>query len=339
MHLYLIPNDILYLITCHLNIQEYHNLNMISKELNLLMIPKLTWKAYLHSTYLVKSNIPFKNIMTPMLDYIDNDRLQRLANHGYFDIVENYLKKFYNGQCCLTLTNESKHAIFYFAVKGNCKSIVNIILGDSSFNPTDYTTDSKLTLTPTTHHTKFSTLTKVNNHIVTSSCLGYDDILKILLIDGRIDPTVFGNFCIRQCSQQGFTSCVELLLGDGRVDPSDENNEAICQASRFGHDKVVELLLSHSSVNPAVSNNLPIRWASEKGHLNCISLLMKDNRVDPSAKDNEALNEAIRYNHWDCVDTLMSDPRVSESESGMWLRNQYQTYHQLMEVDSQVDVF
>ena len=60
------------------------------------------------------------------------------------------------------------------------------------------------------------------------------------------------NYAIRQASMNGHIEIVRLLLKDGRVDPSDLNNWAIREASIYGHTDIVKLLLD----DPRVRKNL-----------------------------------------------------------------------------------
>ncbi|KAI8893092.1 hypothetical protein BC833DRAFT_625214, partial [Globomyces pollinis-pini] len=57
------------------------------------------------------------------------------------------------------------------------------------------------------------------------------DIIRVLLKDGRLDPSVGDNYAIRCASQDGYTEIVQMLLEDKRVDASDDDNYAIRIAS------------------------------------------------------------------------------------------------------------
>lgn len=50
-----------------------------------------------------------------------------------------------------------------------------------------------------------------------ASLLGFTEIVKILLKDDRIDPTVFDNEAIRWAVQRGNYDIVEILIKDKRV--------------------------------------------------------------------------------------------------------------------------
>jgi len=114
-------------------------------------------------------------------------------------------------------------------------------------------------------------------------------IVKILLTDSRVNPSINNNYALRWASKNGHTEIVKLLLADERVDPSDQNNQAIQISSFYGHADIVKLLLEvglnkeftkRERVNPADLANQAIRYASKNGHTEVVKLLLTDKRVD-----------------------------------------------------------
>lgn len=73
---------------------------------------------------------------------------------------------------------------------------------------------------------------------------GHFEIVKLLILDKRIDPSSYDNQMIRYASQLGNVQIVELLLADLRVDIGFGNNCAIKLAFRYNHLDVVKLLIS-----------------------------------------------------------------------------------------------
>ncbi len=69
------------------------------------------------------------------------------------------------------------------------------------------------------------------------------EVVKLLLKDKRVDPSVQNNSAIVWASQYGHLE-VMLLLADKRVNPSDKNNDAIALATRYGYDEISKLLLA-----------------------------------------------------------------------------------------------
>ena len=59
---------------------------------------------------------------------------------------------------------------------------------------------------------------------------------------------------LKNASENGHLKVVKMVLADGRVDPSSNNNWAVKGASENGHSEIVELLLADERVNLLVSN-------------------------------------------------------------------------------------
>ena len=95
---------------------------------------------------------------------------------------------------------------------------------------------------------------------------------------GKVDLKEFGSKALISASQLGHTEVVKFLLADDRVDPSIEYNKAIILASRYGHPEVVKLLLTDERVDPSAQNNDAIMWASKEGKLEVVKLLLADKR-------------------------------------------------------------
>ena len=145
---------------------------------------------------------------------------------------------------------------------------------------------------------------------------GNTEAVRLLLADGRVDPSARGNSAIRWASSKGHTEIVGLLLADGRVDPSARGNEAIRWASWNGHTETVRLLLANGRVDPSANDNYAIKSASSNGHTDIVGLLLADGRVDPSANDNSAIQWASSNGHTDIVRLLLADGRVDPSARG-----------------------
>ncbi len=92
---------------------------------------------------------------------------------------------------------------------------------------------------------------------------GYNDVVELLLADGRADPTAEKNYAIVRSSINGNADIVKLLLADGRADPAARNNYAIQWSSQKGHADVVRLLLADAHVDSTTTNNLAIRMSCE----------------------------------------------------------------------------
>ena len=150
---------------------------------------------------------------------------------------------------------------------------------------------------------------------------GRVEIVRRLIQDKLVDPSVDNNYAILSASEFGRIDIVELLLQDCRVDPSVNNNDPIRSASKYGYLAVVDRLLKdppswhpyRGSVDPSDGDNEAIINASGGGRLDVVERLLQDPRVDPSYDNNKAIRYARRCEHMDVVARLKQDPRVIQT--------------------------
>ena len=154
----------------------------------------------------------------------------------------------------------------------------------------------------------------VPGYLFVEAChCGITEIVRLLLLDPRVDPSANDNEAIQHAISERNTEIVRLLLADPRVDPSTNENFPIRTSSHVGYTEMVRLLLADPRVDPSTNNNEPIRTASANGHAEVVRLLLADPRVDPSADDNEAIRTASAHGHTKVVRLLLADPRVDPS--------------------------
>lgn len=137
------------------------------------------------------------------------------------------------------------------------------------------------------------------------------ELVKILLVDGRTDPTVDDSEVLRLAAEYGYYEIVELLLADGRADPGAKNSNALYQAARHGHDKIVHLLLRDHRVNPAANQCEAFRWAVINGCIATIKVFLRDVRINPGADNNFALTYSIEDKNDKIVQLLLDDGRIN----------------------------
>jgi ankyrin repeat protein len=119
-----------------------------------------------------------------------------------------------------------------------------------------------------------------------------EDLVKLLLKDGRDDPAMYDSIITDACKNK---EIVKLLLDDGRADPSVYHNEAIGMACQLGCMETVQLLLTDPRVNPADDNNNAIYWACHNGHFEITQLLFNHQKVNPTGQDH------IKFKHGEMV--------------------------------------
>lgn len=64
-------------------------------------------------------------------------------------------------------------------------------------------------------------LIPTNHMLLRASMLGNDLVVRLLLEDGRVDPTFKNNIILRMAVENGSVEIVRLLLADGRVNVND----------------------------------------------------------------------------------------------------------------------
>jgi ankyrin repeat protein len=106
---------------------------------------------------------------------------------------------------------------------------------------------------------------------------GYPEILKILLKDPRIDPTVDDNGLILVAAEDGNIEIVKLLLKDPRIISA---TDALEGAIKYRHRDVIELLLQSPKVNPPINNNYLLFLGSKPGGLDILELLLRHPKID-----------------------------------------------------------
>lgn len=135
-------------------------------------------------------------------------------------------------------------------------------------------------------------------------CKLFEDIAKYCY---RIEHQIW----IKKACLDGRIEIVKKLLKNPYVDPSIDDNYPIIYSSLRGYDKIIVELLKDSRVNPAAQNNFAIQGASANAHMEVVSVLLKDSRVDPSANGNYAIRIATVYNNISVKEELLKDPRVT----------------------------
>ena len=142
------------------------------------------------------------------------------------------------------------------------------------------------------------------------------DIVRLLLCDPRVDPSVWNQQAIQWASREGHIDIVHLLLADPRVDPSAGNQYAIREASVKGRTEIIRMLLADPRVDPSIDPSAcrieAIFTTARTGNVDIFRMLLVDPRVDPSANNQEAIRMATQKGHTEVVRMLLVDPRVKK---------------------------
>lgn len=174
--------------------------------------------------------------------------LSASAEKGHSEVVKLLLK---DGR--LNPGWKSNMAIWKAANNGDT-AIVELLLADPRVDPSDHD----------------------NMAIIAALICGHIDIVKLLLTDKRV---VVSEYNFEDVVRKSNVEIVRILLEDGRVNPSFDNNLPIRIATKNGNDRIVRLLLADDRVDPTINNNELLDIALNEGRYDIVELLKRDKRV------------------------------------------------------------
>eukprot|EP01117_Protostelium_nocturnum_P018901 TRINITY_DN8008_c0_g1_i1.p1 TRINITY_DN8008_c0_g1~~TRINITY_DN8008_c0_g1_i1.p1 ORF type:complete len:308 (-),score=54.59 TRINITY_DN8008_c0_g1_i1:13-936(-) len=117
---------------------------------------------------------------------------------------------------------------------------------------------------------------------------GYESLVSLMLSDPRMD-TFFASSRhrdqpIRLACQYNKLQILSLLLLDGRSDPTVYNNELVERAAEKGNHEILEMLLNHPKVDPGILDGAPLKWAVHNSDMKAINLLLNHPRSQAPMK-------------------------------------------------------
>jgi hypothetical protein len=68
--------------------------------------------------------------------------------------------------------------------------------------------------------------------------MGHTKILRLLLTDHRVDPTLFDNYAFRHSVIKNHVESIKLMLCDPRIDPGANHEDIFSAACGLGHFEV-----------------------------------------------------------------------------------------------------
>lgn len=170
--------------------------------------------------------------------------------------------------------------------------------------------------------------------MIASAGEGDADLIRLLLEDGRCDPSMKHNSPFLFACWSGNIDAVTLLMNDERVDVDDavpimlgqHNVNAIDAAILGNRPEVLRLLLRDGRCDPAEDNNVALLDACKRGLYECAKILLADRRVNPVLPDPDDdvedrfpwLIKACKRGHVQIVRLLLDDARVQS-----WLMEGY----------------
>ncbi|KAJ3253963.1 hypothetical protein HDU77_004298 [Chytriomyces hyalinus] len=120
---------------------------------------------------------------------------------------------------------------------------------------------------------------------------GHADIVKLLLAHPAVNPNMITEHdLIGRAVERQYDDVLELLIEDGRCNLTRDNSAAFRQAIEDGYVEGVVLLLKHADTDPNADNHFALKKASELGYIEIVERLLKDPRVQDSPSMNAAMN-------------------------------------------------
>jgi len=175
---------------------------------------------------------------------ITNDPTQLTMTNTIFK----YQFIYYTSPLCI-----NKNEIFWKACRNNKDDIIRVLL----------------------HHVSQSDIESQ----ITHACL-YKSIENLKLLFSNTNRKISCPIsALYLAIYSGNYDIVKYLIEEGKVDPSLPNNQAIINASSDGSVNIVRLLLEDKRVDPSAQNNDAIKWAKNHGHHQVVSVLLEDERV------------------------------------------------------------
>lgn len=120
------------------------------------------------------------------------------------------------------------------------------------------------------------------------------------------DISTLLNRCMLVASKNGYVEVVRALLRNDYVDPTVGHNYAIRYASGGGHVEVVEALLADERIDPKFICGIAMYMAIKNDQSEIVKLLMKYRPVE----DDELMEIAIARGSWKSISMLLNNGNI-----------------------------
>lgn len=152
--------------------------------------------------------------------------------------------------------------------------------------------------------------------LVRAAAHGRWEVAQALLADGRTEPN--DDALIEACSA-GFSMSrvARVLLEDGRFDPTAADNQAIVSAAAVGTAHTVRLLLDDGRADPRARDNEALVKAAEQGNLEVVDVLLRAHACDVRARHSEALRSAAFRGRLDVVERLVQGHEEDDAAAAL----------------------
>lgn len=136
------------------------------------------------------------------------------------------------------------------------------------------------------------------------------DAFQISVFLELYGPGLDGKGALEIACVLGDVDAVKVILADGRIDPSEQSLFKL--TSSHG---VVHALLSDERADPRVDESWELTRACMRGDTVLVRLFLEDGRADPTAGSCYGLTQAKSRGYDDIVTLLMTDERVRRAMS------------------------
>ncbi|KAI8892295.1 hypothetical protein BC833DRAFT_625975 [Globomyces pollinis-pini] len=284
-----LPNELLSLISCHLNIVEYFNLRISSVHASIPKIASVTWESYIHSVLRIRNSkwkfvkrIQYSDYLEPQFEFMDDYRLGLIIENTQTIDLRKLKKLNY-------LTPSVKQLLFDHSIRRNDFDLFFEFVMDPQINKTD----------------------RDNLVIEMATNTGNVEMCRLILADPDVNPTN----AIDVIRPDTNIECIHLLVKDPRTDL--DRAMAVLIENGFS-DSACELLHTNRAY---FANEDTILWHSVRNNdSNILKLWMQYNPDYDSQNMVIHVINSILYEHMDCLNLILEDERVLLNHSEEILR-------------------
>ncbi|KAJ3290389.1 hypothetical protein HDU79_003244 [Rhizoclosmatium sp. JEL0117] len=145
----------------------------------------------------------------------------------------------------------------------------------------------------------------LNAGLLTASMSGQYEICRILLLDGRADPTRQNCALLSIMVSLDHIQTFKVFLADKRFDPTCHLECAVICCDMGSLDVYLKI----PRVNTSAVNYL-LGFSVKINNRLAVMRLLEDTRVNPSFNENYALKAAAQNGYWDIVSCPLQDTRI-----------------------------
>ncbi|KAJ3002283.1 UNVERIFIED_CONTAM: hypothetical protein HDU68_006355 [Siphonaria sp. JEL0065] len=121
------------------------------------------------------------------------------------------------------------------------------------------------------------------------------DIVKALLANKQVDPSMLDNGALIANTEAGRTEIVGLLLQDPRVDPLAEDGKALVIAAAHHNETMFQSLITRIPASKTWDPTLPLAIAARNGSIKIADLIVNTLSSKPTPEQRVRINMALVF--------------------------------------------